>query len=60
MTSTFNYQSAFSRNLGWVTEGEQELLATKRIAIAGLGGVGGSHLLTLSRLGITQFNISAA
>tara|TARA_R110001592_G_scaffold246427_1_gene508269 strand:+ start:100525 stop:101406 length:882 start_codon:yes stop_codon:yes gene_type:complete len=58
VTSTFNYQSAFSRNLGWVTEGEQELLATKRIAIAGLGGVGGSHLLTLSRLGITQFNIS--
>lgn len=58
MTNAFNYQSAFSRNLGWVTEVEQELLATKRIAIAGLGGVGGSHLLTLSRLGVTQFNIS--
>jgi len=28
------------------------------VAIAGLGGVGGSHLLTLTRLGITNFHIS--
>ena len=54
----FDYRAAFSRNLGWVTEVEQEILRTKRIAIAGLGGVGGSHLLTLSRLGIGSFNIA--
>ena len=54
----FDYQEAFSRNIGWLTETEQELLRTKRIAIAGLGGVGGSHLLTLTRLGIGAFNIS--
>lgn len=54
----FDYKSAFSRNIGWVTEVEQEILRTKRIAIAGLGGVGGSHLLTLSRLGIGSFNIA--
>jgi sulfur-carrier protein adenylyltransferase/sulfurtransferase len=54
----FNYNDAFSRNLGWVTENEQQALRGKRIAIAGLGGVGGSHLLTLTRLGIGKFNIS--
>jgi len=54
----FDYQKAFSRNIGWVTEEEQNVLKAKRIAIAGLGGVGGGHLLTLARLGLTRFNIS--
>tara|TARA_R110001592_G_scaffold126336_1_gene337470 strand:- start:100008 stop:100859 length:852 start_codon:yes stop_codon:yes gene_type:complete len=54
----FDYSEAFSRNLGWLTEKEQNLLRGKRIAIAGLGGVGGSHLLTLCRLGIGKFHIS--
>jgi molybdopterin/thiamine biosynthesis adenylyltransferase len=54
----FDYQQAFSRNIGWVTQKEQETLQTKKIAIAGLGGVGGSHLLTLTRLGIGNFNIA--
>jgi molybdopterin/thiamine biosynthesis adenylyltransferase len=54
----FDYYQAFSRNIGWVTEKEQAMLRGKRIAIAGLGGVGGSHLLTLSRLGIGNFNIA--
>jgi molybdopterin/thiamine biosynthesis adenylyltransferase len=54
----FNYQQAFSRNLGWVTEEEQAQLQGKRIAIAGAGGVGGIHLLTLARLGIANFNIA--
>nr|WP_281401047.1 ThiF family adenylyltransferase [sulfur-oxidizing endosymbiont of Gigantopelta aegis] len=34
------------------------MLRSKRIAIGGLGGVGGSHLITLTRLGIGQFNIA--
>lgn len=54
----FDYHTAFSRNLGWVTEAEQEILRTKRIAIAGLGGVGGSHIITLTRLGIGSFSIA--
>ncbi len=54
----FNYQQAFSRNIGWVTEAEQQLLKAKRVAIAGAGGVGGAHLLTLARLGIENFHIS--
>lgn len=58
MTESFDYYRAFSRNIGWVTKEEQAKLRNTRVAIAGLGGVGGGHLLTLSRLGISKFNIS--
>ena len=58
MHKHFSYKEAFSRNIGWLTETEQAFLRTRRIAIAGLGGVGGSHLLTLTRLGIGKFNIA--
>ena len=54
----FEYPAAFSRNIGWVTHAEQSNLRKAKIAIAGLGGVGGAHLLTLSRLGISNFHIS--
>ena len=57
-TITFDYDRAFSRNIGWVTQIEQAKLKKSRIAIAGLGGVGGAHLLTLTRLGISHFNIA--
>ena len=58
MDHRFDYWTAFSRNVGWVTETEQALLRARRIAIAGVGGVGGSHLLTLTRLGIGGFHIA--
>ena len=54
----FDYDSAFSRNIGWVTVEEQAKLRNCRVAIGGLGGVGGVHLLTLARLGIGKFNIA--
>lgn len=54
----FDRKMAFSRNIGWLTADEQHMLGAKRVAIAGLGGVGGSHLLTLTRLGIGAFNIA--
>ena len=58
MSSTFVYEEAFSRNIGWITKAEQQILRKKRIAIAGMGGVGGVHLLTLARLGIGAFHIA--
>lgn len=58
MTNSFSYQEAFARNIGWVTHAEQSVLKDKRIAIAGMGGVGGVHLLTLARLGIGAFHIA--
>lgn len=54
----FDYTAAFSRNIGWITDQEQLILKSKRVAIAGLGGVGGDHLVTLARLGVESFNIS--
>lgn len=54
----FRYDEAFSRNIGWITEWEQLKLRRKRVAIAGMGGVGGVHLLTLARLGIAAFHIA--
>lgn len=54
----FDYQEAFSRNIGWVTQAEQARLRQMRIAIAGMGGVGGIHLVTLARLGVGKFNIA--
>ena len=54
----FAYEQAFSRNIGWVTAAEQALLRGKRVAVAGLGGVGGLHVLTLARLGVGAFHIA--
>ncbi len=54
----FSYNEAFSRNIGWLTEDEQQRLRHKRVAIAGMGGVGGYHLLALARLGIANFSIA--
>ena len=56
--SGFSYDEAFSRNLGWVTEAEQQRLKGARVCIAGLGGVGGIYLLTLARLGVGAFSIA--
>jgi molybdopterin/thiamine biosynthesis adenylyltransferase len=56
--TVFDYDFAFSRNIGWITHEEQQILKNKRVAIAGLGGAGGSHLITLARLGIGKFNIA--
>lgn len=58
MHTTFIYEEAFSRNIGWLTREEQQQLRHKRVAIAGLGGVGGVHLLTLCRLGIGKFHLA--
>jgi sulfur-carrier protein adenylyltransferase/sulfurtransferase len=54
----FRYEEAFARNLGWITPEEQAVLRRCRVAIAGLGGVGGRHLLTLTRLGIGAAHIA--
>lgn len=48
----YDYATAFSRNIGWVTPDEQAVLRRSRVAIGGLGGVGGVHAITLARLGV--------
>jgi molybdopterin/thiamine biosynthesis adenylyltransferase len=54
----FNYQRAFSRNLGWVNKEEQGRINSTVIAIPGLGGVGGHHLHSLLRVGFSKFKIA--
>src|SRR6266567_2631682 len=45
----FDYTEAFSRNIGLLSRAEQEEVRGTRVAIAGLGGVGGNHTLALAR-----------
>lgn len=54
----FDYSAAFSRNIGWLTETEQARMRQVRVAVAGLGGVGGAHVLTLARLGVARFTVA--
>lgn len=51
-------EEAFSRNIGFFTPGEQERLHRSTVAIPGLGGVGGVHLVTLARTGIGRFHLA--
>ena len=54
----WSYAEAFKRNDGLVSAAEQLALQQSRVAIAGMGGVGGVHLITLARLGVGQFSIA--
>lgn len=58
MSRDYDYNTAFQRNLGWITEKEAESLRGKRVAIAGVGGVGGGHALTLARLGVGKLTLA--
>ncbi len=59
-SAAWSYEEAFSRNLGLVSPEEQQRLRQCRVAIPGMGGVGGNHLMTLTRLGIGKFHIADA
>ncbi|MDD4874119.1 MAG: ThiF family adenylyltransferase [Dehalococcoidales bacterium] len=52
------YKESFSRNLGLFTESEQEKIRNSKIAIAGLGGVGGLAAERLLRLGVESLKIT--
>jgi len=54
----WTYEKAFSRNRGLISEAEQAQLRKSRVAIVGLGGVGGIDLIALARLGIGRFTIA--
>lgn len=49
---------ALARNLGLLSRADQHRLARTRVAIAGMGGVGGIHLMTLARVGVGAFSIA--
>jgi molybdopterin/thiamine biosynthesis adenylyltransferase len=57
-TDGWSYETAFARHRGLLDGAEQERLRGSRVAIAGMGGVGGIHLATLARLGIGSFHLA--
>lgn len=58
LTNDFDYQKAFSRNLGWLRSEEQGILGSVSVGIVGMGGVGGQYAEILSRLGVQNFCIA--
>jgi len=58
MTADKLYWESYQRNIGIFTRAEQKQLKNSKIAIAGMGGVGGIYLINLIRAGIENFNIS--
>lgn len=52
------YSQAFKRNLGLITEAQQERLRGAHVAVIGMGGLGGRHFLDLVRMGIGKFTIA--
>lgn len=55
---SWSYEEAFARHRGLITAEEQQRLRNSRIAIVGMGGVGGIDLVTLARLGVGRFTIA--
>ncbi len=54
-----DYQDiAFARNHGLFSIDEQDALAEAVVAIPGLGGVGGQHLISLVRCGFRRFRLA--
>lgn len=49
---------AFARNIGLLTPEEQQKLSHATVAVPGMGGVGGSHLITLTRTGVGRFHMA--
>ncbi len=56
--SDFKYSEFTTRNLGFVTPEEQEKIRKAKIFIPGVGGMGGTALECLARMGIENFIIA--
>lgn len=58
LTGEALYQESFQRNRGIISEDEQLTLRDSRVAIPGMGGVGGIYVTMLARAGVGKFTIS--
>jgi molybdopterin-synthase adenylyltransferase len=58
MTQAFTYAAFTTRNIGFVSEAEQERLRNARVFVCGTGGMGGAALMALARAGIGKFVIA--
>jgi molybdopterin/thiamine biosynthesis adenylyltransferase len=53
----FDYATMTTRNIGFVTEAEQERLRDTPVFVCGVGGMGGACLMALVRAGFTRLTI---
>jgi len=53
-----HYINSFSRNIGLVTEAQQDQLRNARVAVAGCGGGGGGYIAALARAGVGKFSLA--
>ena len=58
MTLAFTYAAMTDRNIGFITEAEQERLRQACIFVCGTGGMGGAALMALARAGVGRFVIA--
>ena len=54
----FDYGEMTTRNRGFVTGAEQEMLRDARVFIPGVGGMGGAAFMALVRAGVGKFVIA--
>lgn len=52
MSSVFSYETFTTRNIGFVTETEQQRLSQATVFVCGTGGMGGACIQALARAGI--------
>jgi molybdopterin/thiamine biosynthesis adenylyltransferase len=58
MNPAFTYAAMTNRNIGFITEAEQERLKQACIFVCGTGGMGGAGLMALARAGVGRFVIA--
>jgi len=54
----FSYAEFTTRNIGFVTEAEQQVLQEGRVLIIGTGGMGGAAVQALARAGVGGFGLA--
>ncbi len=57
MSQAPSYEELFTRNIGFVDENEQAKLRTTRVAVLGVGGMGGVTAQVLARAGVGKLSI---
>lgn len=58
MTIAFNYEEMTRRNIGFLTDSEQERIRAGRVFVCGTGGMGGACLQSLAHAGVGAFEIA--
>lgn len=58
MTEEFSYAEFITRNIGFVSLQEQEILKNARVFVPGVGGMGGAAVACLARAGVSHFIIA--